>query len=245
LGIYVLKKTFLAGAAAAAFLLPAIANAQDGYIGLSYHDSDDADTDALAVSGAATAEVGPAKLQFNATHARFESAGANASASDFVAHAYTQNDTYAVGGFVSGTDVGGSGIYGIGAEGSWYINNFTLSAVVSHNAIDNGGGHFNNYGASARWFATENLAFGASYDTLDFDNSSVDVDVWGLDVEFQTSTPASVFASYGNVDAGVGAETDKWSIGVRYNFGGKTLKDQERSGAKAMRATSAMGRAAF
>lgn len=239
-----MKKTQLAAAfLAAALALPVAAQAQDGYVGVGYTDVNDVDTDALTLGGGVAVDLGGAKLQFNGAHTRADVAGTTTSASDFTAHAYTQNEQYAVGGFVSATDLYGSGVYGIGVEGSYYLNNLTLSAIVSYNGGDNGFGHFNNYGVAARYFVTENFAVAATYDNLDYSGGG-DADAYGVEAEYQTATPFSVFASWGKTDAG-GLDADRWSVGARYAFGGKTLKGQERSGAKAMRASSSIARLAF
>jgi len=238
-----LKKTFLmAAVAAVALALPALAQAQTGYVDFGYRDIED--TDGFSVGGAAATEVGGVQLQFNANHVRQDVAGFDVSATDLVAHAFTQNDSYAVGGFVSATDLVGTGIYGIGGEGSLYFGDLTLNGVVSYNTVDNGGGHFYNYGVGARYFVTENFSAGVSYDTVDFSNGGGDIDVWGLETEYKFSNPVSVYASYANIDLG-GVDGDKFSVGIRYNFGGDTLKAQERSGAKAMRAVSATALSLF
>ena len=237
------KTSLLVAVAAAALALPALAQAQTGYVDLRYSDIED--IDGFAVGGAVATEVSGVNLQFNVNHTRQDVAGFDLSATDIVAHAFTQNDTYALGGFVSSTDLVGTGVYGFGGEGSMYFGDLTLGALVSYNTIDNGGGHFYNYAASARYFVTENFSVAATYDKLDFSGAGGDEDIWGLETEYQFSNPVSVFASYGNVDAGAGADADKFSVGVRYNFGGDTLKAQERSGAKAMRSLSALAREAF
>jgi len=229
---------------AAALTLPAVAQAQDGYVGLTYSDAHDIDTDALTLNGGVAVDLGGAKLQFNAAHARADVAGTKTSASDFTAHAYVQDENYAVGGFVSATDLIGTGVYGIGVEGSYYFGNLTLSGVAAYNGGDNGFGHFNNYGVAARYFVTDNVSVAANYDRLDYSGGG-DADVYGVEAEFQTQSPVSVFASWGKTDAGGGLDTDRWSLGARYTFGGKSLKAQERSGAKTMRSTSSIARLAF
>ena len=235
------KTSLLVAVAAAALALPALAQAQTGYVDLRYSDIED--TDGFAIGGAVATELSGVNLQFNVNHARMEFGGFDVSATDLVAHAFTQTDSYAVGGFVSSTSGVGTGVYCIVAEGSLYFGDFTLGGVVSYNTVDNGGGHFYNYAASARYFVAENFSVAATYDNLDFSGGG-DVDIWGLETEYQFSNPVSVFASYGNVDDGA-FDYDKFSIGVRYNFGGDTLKAQERSGAKAMRSLSAAARETF
>lgn len=232
-----MKKTYLMAAVAAVSLaLPALAQAQTGYVDFRYNDIED--TDGFSVGGAVATEVSGVQLQFNVNHARMDLGGFDTSVTDLVAHAFTQNDSYAVGGFVSGTDSFGEGTYGLGVEGSKYYGDFTLSGVLSYNTVDNSGGHFYNYGVGARYFFAENFSAAVTYDKLDFSDGVDDIDVWGLEAEYQFANPVSVFASYGNVDFGP-VDGDKFSLGVRYNFGGDTLKAQERSGAKAMRAFSA------
>jgi hypothetical protein len=232
-----LKKTLLVAAAAAAALsLPALAQAQDGYLDLSYSDSSDADLTAINVGGAVTADVGGAKLQFNVNHTRAEddSTGLNLSATTVAAHAYKQNEQYAIGGFVTGTDVAGFGVYGLGAGGSYYLDNLTLGAVVSYNTVDNISEHYYTYGVNGRYFFTENFVAGASFDKADFSSTGDDADIWGAEVEYKFEGPVSIFASYNKYDDDFGDE-DTWGLGARYYFGGKSLKEQERSGAKAMR----------
>jgi len=228
-----LKKTALVAAAAvAALALPTLALAQDGYVDASYRDIEGGG-DALTVGGGVATEVGGVNLQFNANHTRADAGGANASTTQLAAHAYVQNEQYSIGGFVTGGDLAGNGAYGVGVAGSFYLDNLTLGAVVSHNAIDNGGGHYNTYGANVRYFFGENLAVGASYDNVDFSGGG-DADVWGAEAEYKFASPVSVFASYQNVDVG-GADADIWGLGARYYFGAQSLKEQERSGAKAQR----------
>ncbi|RZJ80401.1 MAG: hypothetical protein EON88_32025, partial [Brevundimonas sp.] len=168
-------KTQLLAAAAVAVVLaaPALAHAQDGYLDLGYRTIDNGSTpgdiDGVSIGGGLATDVGGLKLQLNGSHVRLNTgAGANTSASDFTAHLYKQTETYALGGYLSATDAGGDGVYGVGAEAQLYIGRVTLGALVSYNDADNGGGQFYDFGAQARVFATDNLSFAAVYDRMDF-----------------------------------------------------------------------------
>lgn len=233
-----MKKTYLAAVAAAALALPSLALAQDGFLSTSYNVADD--YDALTVGGAVTADAGPVKLQFNVDHFRGEDdvTGLTDSTTSLAAHMYTQTDQYAVGGFVTGADVAGTGVYGIGGGGSWYLGDASIGGALSYNTIDNSGGHAWAYGVNGRYFFTENFVLGASYDLIDLNSViDVDADVWGVEAEYKFDNPVSVFASFNSVDLDVpGVDSEEtWGVGARFYFGGKSLKDQERSGAKAMR----------
>jgi hypothetical protein len=243
-----LKTQLLTAAALAAILaMPALAHAQTGYVDASYRNVDaggGASLDGFMVGGAAVTELDGFKLQFNANHARVGTGGANIAASDFTAHVYKQNDSYAVGLYASATDDVGAGAYGIGAEGSKYWGNLTVGASVSYNSID-GGGDLADYGVNARYFVLPDLSVGANYDRFEVTGGGGGLNGYGIDAEWKTKSPVSLFASWSQLSANGGGDINKYSVGARWYFGGGSLKDQERSGAKAQRALSSVARLIF
>lgn len=237
---------FAAAAVAAVLAAPALAHAQDGYVDAAYRGLDagaGASVDGFSIGAGYKADLGAAKLQLNGNYANLDAGGSDDGV-DLGAHLYAQNEKWSAGGFVTYTDVSLADAWGVGAEGSLYFNQVTLGATISYNEIGSGGGggHFTGFGLSAKAFATDNLSFAATWDKIDA--SGGDGDAIGAEVEWKTTGPVSLFASYGNFDI-AGTDYDKYSAGIRFNFGGKSLKEQERSGAKAQRSLSPLARSLF
>jgi hypothetical protein len=242
-----MKTKFFAAAAVAAMLTaPAMAHAQDGYLDLSYRglSASGSSIDGVGVGGGFATKIGGANLQINGAYVSLNGGGGgSAHGTDAMVHLYAQNDSWSLGGFASATDspLVGANIYGFGGEGSLYLSQVTLGATISYNSISNGGGHYNDYGVSAKWFPADNFSLGAYYDNLDAGSS---ISIYSLEAEYKLSNPVSLFASYGSTSGG-GGGYDKYSVGARWNFGGKTLKEQDRSGSKSQRAVSSFARVLY
>jgi len=232
-----MKKLILASAAAVALTvsLPAVAAAQVDHVDLSYQrlETPIGDGDGFAASGALLFGTGsPINLQLDASIAQSESVtggGANL-------HAFHRNESFAVGGFVGFTDSEFiDAIIQYGLEGAFYLDAVTLGATVAQLDSDDLGLEATTLQGAATFFPNDNVSLGASYGNVDVDGVG-DFDVFGLAAEFKMNGPVSFFANYGRAED---LDVDIFGLGVRYNFGGKTLKERDRSGASMGKSTAA------
>ncbi|NEX93121.1 porin [Caulobacter sp. 17J65-9] len=242
-----MKNVLFASAALAVVALAAPAFAQDasGYVGGSYAKTDtdfgDADTWGLdgAVAFSATDKLG---VQIDAGYANTDVDGFDSSdAYNANVHLFTRNDAWAVGGFAGVTDAEDSTTWNIGAEGAKYLDNVTLAGAVAYANNDDADVDVWGIGGEARYFVSDNFRLngGLSYADADVEKA------WtvGLGGEYQfAATPVSLYAGYEHTkfdEADIDA--DKFTVGVRYNFGGQTLKGRDRSGASFNGAKTAFG----
>jgi hypothetical protein len=230
-----MRKLFLGAAALVALAAPGVA-AANGYVGLDYNtvDSDaGGDADAVGVSGSVV--LSP-NVALDAGYAD----GDDASAYGVTGHLFTNNSQYLVGGFlgVSGgdSDVGDdSTAWGGGVEGQYYMNNVTLAAALGYSTNDDSDVDVWGLNGEARYFISENFRiegglgwFSAEADG-GFEDNALSLGVGG---EYQfAAAPVSIGLGYTNVQFDeLDFDVDTISATVRYNFGGGSLLDRDRSG---------------
>lgn len=150
------------------------------------------------------------------------------------AHVVTAMSKGRIGGFVAASTTDGDTLWGVGAEGQVYVDEqITLAGVLAYAKEDEADIEVVGAGGQGRFFATDNFRIDANIGYLDVQD--VDVSIWvaGVGAEYQfAKVPVSVFGGYSRIGAeDVDVTADIFSLGVRYNFGGASLKQRDRSGA--------------
>lgn len=242
-----MKATLIAGAAFAALLAaPAFAEtAPTGYVGLEYGRSNidvgalDDDFDAWGVNGAVAFDAGALGVQLDAAYGNSDDADSYSAN----AHLFTRNESYLLGGFVGVFDGDGSETaYVVGAEAQKYFDDVTLAGVLAYgdsddNTLDGVWG----LGGEVRYFVNDNFKLSGGLGWADADADKV----WsaGVGGEYQFSAaPVSVYVNYARSEFDkADVSVDTFGIGVRYAFGGTTLKSRDRSGAGLSGASTVFG----
>jgi hypothetical protein len=225
-----LKKYLIAAASTVALALaaPAAANAAVGYVGATYTDSNDLDSSAYGVNGAAVVPVGSLNLQFDAGIGHSEIGSFDDDTAVGALHLFHRNDSFALGGFVAAAD---EGLYGYGVEGAIYASQLTFSAQIGklEDQSTSGGAEGTVWNLGAKFFATDNFSLGVTYTNFDPQGSLNSIDAWGVGAEYKPmEMPVSFSLGYSRNDE---FDVDAWTIGARWHFGVGTLKEQDRQGA--------------
>lgn len=228
-----MNKLIIATASAAVLALAASAAsaaAPVGHLDVAYSDAGDSDVHAFSGGGAVVLPAGPVNVEIDATGTttHFQGFGSEKSF-NATAHVFMRNDQYAIGAFVSGAD---EGLYAWGGEGSVFFDRVTLSAQIGQ-ARDESEGGFGTLGTAggvgAKFFATDNLAFGVNWVNVNPKGPGGSTDVWGLNGEVKfPNAPVSAFLGYQRNDD---FDVDAWTVGARWHFGVGSLKEQDRKGA--------------
>jgi hypothetical protein len=248
-----MKSVLFATAAAVVALaaVPAFAEtAPTGYVGATYSktnsdDLGDADTWGLngSVAFGASDKIG---VQLDAGYANTDVDGlGSADAWGAAAHVFTRNDSWAAGGFVGLTDTDSTTGWNLGVEGQKYLDNVTLAGAVGYGKVDDLDLDYWSVGGEARYFVTDNFRLSGNLGWSKVNAFDTDSDLWSVGVggEYQFSkAPVSIYAAYNHADANdFDVTADTFLVGVRYNFGGTTLKSRDRSGASFTNLTGLAG----
>jgi hypothetical protein len=235
-----MKGKVFAGAAVVALMSAGAAHAQ-GHVGLSYQNTDfgsGAEISSTTVDGAFL--LG-SNVQVNGAYSSIEDGdGDGFSVDGFL---FNRSATGAFGGFLGyqSLDLGGSSSadsWSIGGFGQHYSGNTTWTGQLGYNDTE-GDISIIHLDGEARHFFSDNFA---GYVNLGY--GDVDVtgggggDFWagGIGGEVQlTGAPISIYGGWQHIDA-EGGEGDSLGVGVRWNFGGGTLLEQNRTGASFRRA---------
>jgi hypothetical protein len=235
-----MKKTALLAAVAAMFTAtPALA---DGYVGAAYGttDASGTDTDTWQVDGAFGHSAGSWGFQADASVGNADSGGSDADTFAASGHLYWQGSGWRLGGLVatSNIDDGSAEVDELvyGAEGTFDIGpNTVLGGSATFGEVDFLGTDLDawNVDASLNYYATPNFRIGGTLGSGNVE-AGTDIDTFtaGVDAEYQlSSAPVSFTLGYLHLDAEdlLGLETDTISAGVRWNFGGSTLRDRDNS----------------
>ncbi len=240
-----MKSILFASAVAAAMLCAAPALAATGQVDLSYSGDkisgggSNENFDNINFGGAAAVNLsGNWNAQFDGHYDRITVGSDHETFSNGDAHVFYRTPAWAVGGVVSVDNVEGAGLYSAGVEGQAYLGQFQLGANFTGGELDHsGGGNFSFYngGVSGEYFVTPNLLVSLNGSAGQFSETGehVNLSQVGVGAEWKTQFPASFFVSYNHQqlsDHGT-VKDDTWAVGARWNFGSKTLKDRENSGA--------------
>jgi hypothetical protein len=223
------------GAAAAALMMASAAQAQTGFVGASYTSNDDLDLDTAAISGSVA--LG-ANVQLDGRYANIDDADLDEWR--LGGHLFSRGQQWLWGVYAGWGTLDGSGgdidEWTIAGETQYYLNRTTLSGALSYTdaefitdleqlALDGEVRHF----VSDNFSIQGNAAFG----NIDASGGG-DADFWGAGIgaEFQfASAPISIYGGWQHFDLDGGPESDSIGAGVRWNFGGGSLFDRNRSGA--------------
>jgi hypothetical protein len=247
-----MKSSLLAAAAAmAAACAAAPGYAHDyqpnGFIGFDYaYDHLDSgsganDVNSYGASGATNVRLaGPLNLELDADYARVDFPGGAAAIDNWGGdgHLFVRND-YGALGVVGGARKVGSSItsYDVGLEGAKFFDRWTLKGTARTEWNDVSGADFNALSVTpaAAYYVNDNFRLdgSAGYDRLQLLGKSWDG--WNIHAggEYQFArVPVSLYvaATYGEVSS-VSIKDTAVHAGVRWNFGGGSLKQRERSGA--------------
>ena len=238
-----MKKTILLSAVAAATLVaaPAFAQEASGYIGGVYGNVDvdtgfgDADADVWGAEGSVAFDASSSLgIQLDASYLSNDDFDTDTLSGTI--HVFHRNDQWALGGFAGASDLDGDTAFQVGGEGAYYLEQFTIAGSVSYGTLDDS--DLDVWGANieGRFFATDNLRFDARFGGFNADagfGGDVDGLQFGVGAEWQIdAAPVSLWTSYDSVQFDdVDVDVNTWLVGVRWNFGGKTLKERDSTGA--------------
>lgn len=234
-----MRNWIIAAAALVAVVAPGVAAAQTGYVGAVYGNVDPdgaSDEDFYGIEGA-VAFSGSGSIVFEVDAAIIDNDETD-TAYGLTGHVLMRNDDHAVGGFIGvaqaedGTGDDTTTWYG-GIEANKYFDQWTLAGAVFYGNNDDADVDGYGINVEGRYFVQDNLRLDANigYGQVDTGVGDDDVTTYGVGAEYQlASFPVSFTAGYHTFDADAG-DADVWSIGVRYNWGGQTLRDRDRSGA--------------
>lgn len=240
-----MNKPLLIAAALAAASTAAPASAEvvgqiaAGYARVEY-DSDwfDAPADIVALSGEV---VFPASdlisFQLDGALARTEMEGYAETTTSGALHAFTRNDSYAVGAFVEMASTDGDAVWAGGVEAHKYFADATLAGSLAYGQYDDWADvDIWSLGGEARYFVNDDLRIDGRAGYVRIEDQSADFGGWTLGVGVErrfADQPFSVFAAYDHAeseDLGDGT-ADSFSVGLRWTFGSETLKQRDRKGA--------------
>jgi hypothetical protein len=235
-----------AAAAIAAVAAPGVAAAQHtGYVDLGYTQSSldqsgfDQDIDTVAVSGSVAFGVGGLGVQLDGRFGNAEpDSGSDIDFWGIGGHVYKRSNNWLLGGYVgfgnldSGTDIDE---WTVAAEGQYYLERTTLDAALSYSDADDANIESTAIDFGARHFVTDNFSIGGNLGFANLESTGTDLDATtlGVDAEYQLSSlPLSIFGGYQHSEVDdANIDVDSFGVGVRWNFGGQTLIDRDRSGA--------------
>jgi hypothetical protein len=225
-----MRKLFLGAAAAMALATPGVASAANGYVGLDYvnTDTDGGDSeDNVGVSGSAVVTPNIA------LDAGFID-GDDADSWGAAGHLFMNNSSHLLGAFVGFSDSDDSTTWGGGVEGQLYMNNFTLAGAVGFSTDDDNDTDRWGVDAQARYFISENFRLQGLVGWQNVDAGGAEDDLLRLGVGGEylfAFAPVSVGLAYTNSQLDeADVDSDAISATVRYNFGGGSLLDRDRSG---------------
>jgi hypothetical protein len=247
-----MRSLILAAAALIAVAAPGVASAQaTGYVDASYanisndNDFGDEDADGWAVGGAVAFDAYALGVQLDANVSNFSAdEGDDTDTWNIGGHVFKRTDTWLLGGVVAygNVDAGGgdSDFWTVGAEGQYYLERATLDAAVTYTSADDADVNITAVDLGGTYFFTDNFTVNAGVGFAQAENDfgdDADAITGGVGAEYQfASVPVSVFGGWSHTEVDdFDLSSDALSIGVRYNFGGETLYQRNRSGASLSR----------
>jgi hypothetical protein len=237
-----MKKTAFLGVAAAAFMMAGAAHAQGGYVGLSYQSTDAGGPDDLTSTAISGATLLGEHVQIDGRYASLDAGGS--STGDYWninGHLFSRSESGLFGAFAgyNSLDEGGSlNEWSAGIEGQFYMNRTTFTGQLGYSDTE-GDVKVTHLDAEARHFVSDNFSIQGNLGGGNIEISGSDGDYlsYGVGAEVQFSgAPVSIYGGYQVFD-GDGDSLNTIGVGVRYNFGGASLFERNRSGASLVRST--------
>jgi hypothetical protein len=235
-----------AAAAIAAMAAPGVAAAHSGYVDLGYAQSNleqlgtDQDIDTIALGGSVAFDLNTLGVQIDGRIGNAEpDTGGDLDFWGIGGHVYKRSNAWLLGGFAgfgnlesAGTDIDE---WTVGIEGQYYLERTTLDGALSYSEAEDANLEATGIDFGARHFVTDNFSIGGNVGFANIEGGGTDLDSTslGVDAEWQMATfPLSIVGGYQHNEVDdADIDVDTLSIGVRYNFGGATLIDRDRSGA--------------
>jgi len=247
-----MKKFLLGAAAALAISAPGVAAAQSGYVDLGYQSTEadiagvEADGDGWTVGGAAAwGGNGSLGVQIDGLLSQSEAdGGGEADTWNVGGHLFSRHDGGLIGGFVNygNVDIDGGGDFDFwtaGVEGQLYMSRGTVDGALSYSEGDDVDSSLTALDLGYTHFVTDNFSFGGNVGFGQIDDGTDDADLvtYGVGAEYQfASVPISLFGGWQHAEIDdADADADSLGIGVRWNFGGASLLERNRSGASLAR----------
>jgi hypothetical protein len=244
-----MKKYLLGAAAILTIAMPVTAQAEtNGYLGATWGSVDvespigDADDDVIGIDGAvAFGGNGGLGFELDASYASFDEADSNNAS--VAGHVFGRNASHLFGAFASYTDADDTTFWSAGIEAEKYLSNWTLAGSLGLGKLEEDvlDTETDLWGVNgeARYFVNDNLrleaGLGWSYLNVDAAPGDVDDDAisYNLGAEWQFSgAPISLLAGWSQTESDESEiENSALTVGARWNFGGGTLKDRDRTGA--------------
>ncbi len=234
----------LFGALGAVAMMATPALAGSGYVGASYQRADIGGSDGDVWSLNGQAALGE-NFQLGAGYASFEG---DLDVWTIGGHLFSRGPQWLWGGYAGFTTFDSSGLsfdeWTIAGETQFYMSRTTLTGVLSYTSSDYIG-DLDQWALDGelRHFVSDNFSLQGNVGFAHV--SDVDVDGWtaGVGGEFQfDGAPISLYGGYQHADYD-GPESDAFTIGARWNFGGQSLFERNRSGASLTRPVGFVDRA--
>jgi hypothetical protein len=235
------KIGLLAAAAAVMIATPAAA---EGYLGARYSTGSldsggtDVDFDVIQGEGAFGWNSGGWGGQFGGAFGNVET---DTTDDDFLrldGHLYWDGSGWRIGGVVATTQLDDTDIeewvYGVEVGFGGGTNVQWWGALTAGN-IETGGFDYDTWNADLGldFYSSPNVRFGGTVGFGEIDDADIETTTFGINGEFQPwSAPISIYAGWQMVNAesgGVDADSNSFSIGARWNFGGGTLQDRNNA----------------
>lgn len=235
------KMALLAAAAVAVMATPAMAG---GYVGAVYGntDVDGSDADTWQVEGAFGHNGGSWGLQGDASVGNTDVTGSDADHHTIAGHLYWQGSGWRLGGVLASANLDDSGteveelVYGV--EGTFDFGPSTVAnASYTFGEIEIFGSDVDtwNIDGGLNFYSGDNFRFGGTLGVGNLEAPGVDADTFtaGVNAEWAPlQAPVSFTFGYNHFDVDNaflgGLETDSFSIGARWNFGG-TLRERDNA----------------
>jgi hypothetical protein len=240
-----MRNWIIGAAAILAVAVPSVASAQTGYVGAVYGEADTGvdDGEFYGAEGA-VAFSGSGSIVFEIDASIVDSDEGD-TGYGLTGHVLSRNDDHAFGGFVgiAGSDDTESWVAGL--EANKYFANWTLAGAVGYGNNDDFDTDGWGVNVEARAFLNDNFRLNGNIGWANVEGPADDEDVavYGVGGEYQFATvPISIAAGYNTADFDAG-DVDTWTIGVRWNFGGQTLRDRDRNGASQASLVGGLGAA--
>jgi hypothetical protein len=242
-----MRKLLLGAAAALSVAAPNVASAADGYLDLSYSNTDaGAGVDTINFGGAVNFDLTSSlEAQADIHYARPDVDGYNRTYSAANLHVFHREEGYLLGGFAGYEEASYNlDAYHFGVEGQLYLSRVTLDGAVAYTSAE--AGTYEESGSTARagatWFITDDLSAGVSYRTQEI--GPFTTDTAALTAEWKPgAAPYSFYAAYrdSEIETPTAYDFDTWEIGFRWNLGTGSLIERNRSGASLPTGASVVG----
>ena len=236
-----------AAAAIAAMAAPSVAVAQaTGHVDLGYVNTSvdqggfDQDVDTLVLGGSAAFDLGGLGLQLDGRIGNAEpDTGDDLDFWSVGGHLFKRSNAWLIGGYVGFGNIESTGAdvdeWTVALEGQHYMERTTIDGALSYSEAEDANIESTAIDLGVRHFLNDNFAIGGNLGFANLESTGTDADstTFGVEAEWQMeSHPISIFAGYQHSEVDdADIDADSLGVGVRYNFGGRSLIDRDRSGA--------------